>query len=255
MILKADKQGYLLHTGKVHNARIMDTPEWLKNTPEFIADAGAWGIASVITAAVLFGIGLWEHYRDKSVPAFWFICLTIPLFWIGAYAAWLKKHKSVIALQMDREAPKVFLRYEQSHDSDFYNSGFFVQVEGEKKAFDVQINSEPVVGQNHKRIAMRWEVPKKPIGHDPIPVHAACERYEKDTLHLIGGISGRQIHRFFEEKKDFQNELEVTLTYKDVDGRVCPLRKFKVTSNRDYRGNFEIGCIPIDTPEGGWPTR
>jgi hypothetical protein len=145
------------------------------------------------------------------------------------------------------EYPKVFLRYEQIHDTDFYNSGFFVQTEGERRAFDVQIHSEPVVAQNHKRIAMQWDVPKGPIGNTPAPIHARCVLYQQELAHPIGGISGRQIHRFFEEKKDFHNELELTLTYKDVDGRACPTKKFKITSGRDYRGNFEIGCIPMET--------
>lgn len=141
--------------------------------------------------------------------------------------------------------PTVYLRYDQAHDTNFYNSGFFVQAEGEKRAFDVTISSEAVVAQNHKRIAMEWEVPKQPIGNTPVPVQARCVLYQQGLSHSLGGISGRQIHRFFEEKKDFPNELEITLKCKDVDGRICPQRKFRITSNRDYRGNFEIGCIPI----------
>jgi hypothetical protein len=144
-----------------------------------------------------------------------------------------------------RQYPTVYLQYDQAHDTDFYNSAFFVQAEGEKRAFDVTISSETVVAQNHKRIAMEWEVPKQPIGSTPVPVQARCVRYQQDLPYALGGISGRQIHRFFEEKKDFTNELEVTLECKDVDGRPCPARKFRITSNRDYRGNFEIGCIPI----------
>lgn len=148
-----------------------------------------------------------------------------------------------------RQYPAVYLRYEQNRDTDFYNSGFFVQVEGGKKAFDVTISSGAVVAQNHKRIAMQWEVPKQPIGITPVPVQARCVQYQQDLAHALGGISGRQIHRFFEQKKDLPNELEVTLKCKDVDGRACPARKFKITSNRDYRGNFEIGCIPIESGE------
>jgi len=145
--------------------------------------------------------------------------------------------------------PTIYLQYDQSHDTDFYHSGFFVQVESEKRAFDVTMSSEAVLAQNHKRISMQWEVPKQPIGSTPVPVHARCVQYQQDLAHAVGGISGRQIHRFFEEKKDFPNELVVTLKYKDVDGRACPPRKFKITSNRDYRGNFEIGCIPIESQE------
>jgi hypothetical protein len=235
----------------VYTARSMRTPGSIKNIPEFVRDAGAWGIASVSTAAIFFLIGLWEHSRDKSVPAFWFVCLTLPLFWIGAYVAWFKKQKMVVALQCSAGIPKVFLKYEQSHDTDFYHSGFFVQVEGERRAFDVSITSDVTVGRNHKRIAMLWEVPTAPIGSTPIPIHVKCVQYLDDIPHPFGGISGGQIHRFFEEKKEFPNEFQATLTCKDVDGRTCPARKFKITSDRDYRGNFEIGCIPLedDTPQ------
>jgi hypothetical protein len=143
--------------------------------------------------------------------------------------------------------PKIYLRYEQSFDTDFNSSGFFLQVEGEKKAFDVRVSSEPVVAQGHKRITMQWEVPKKPISTTSVPIHASCMLCKPDGLdYPAGGISSGQIHRFFKEKKGFTNELEVTVTYKDVDGRACPPKKFKITSNRDYRGNFEIGCIPIE---------
>lgn len=207
-----------------------------------------WHWKQALTGPVVtIGLLLYQQWTGKSPT--WGLFGTF----IFAGLAWqfyteLRKAK---AEGHSHEYPRVYLRYEQSYDTDFYNSGFFVQVEGERKAFDVQITSEPVVAQSHRRIAMQWEVPKGPIGTTPVPIHARCVLYQQDLAHPVGGISGRQIHRFFEEKKGFANELEVTLTYKDVDGRACPARKLKITSSRDYRGNFEIGCIPIEGQAGG----
>jgi len=192
----------------------------------------------LVTIVVL----IYQQATGKPFTWGWFAAV------ISAGLAWQFKSELTQekAKSLASEYPKLYLRYEEGFDTDFYNSGFFVQIEGEKRAFDVHINSEAVVAQNHKRIAMQWDVPKKPVGTTPVPVHASCMLYQQDLAHPLGGISGRQIHRFFEEKKDFPNELQVTVTYKDVDGRACPPRRFKVTSSRDYRGNFEIGCIPIE---------
>jgi hypothetical protein len=218
----------------------------MRHFKQFILDSGRWGVASDVAALVSLGFAVYEHVSDKPASAFWLMTATVILFCLGAYAAWDKKRAEVENLEKNRVAPKLFLRYEQTHDTDFYHSGFFVQVEGERKAFDVSISSDATVGRNHKRIVMLWEVPKAPIGTTPVPIHAQAVQYQSNTPHPFGGISGRQIHRFFEEKKDFPNEFEATLTYKDVDGRTCAPRKFKITSERDFRGNFEIGCIPLE---------
>jgi len=143
------------------------------------------------------------------------------------------------------EPPKLFLRYDQRQDKSIDSSGFFLQVEGDKRAFDVKMTSEPVVGQHRSRINMQWELPGgAPIGSTACPVHAYCVRYEKDIVHSMGGISGRQIHKFFEQKKDLPNELEVTITYKDVGGHPWS-KRFKITSGRNYSGNFDISCVPL----------
>jgi hypothetical protein len=55
---------------------------------EFIRAAGALGGTSVALSVVLFVVSMVEHKRDKSVPAYWFICLAPLFFAIGAYLAW-----------------------------------------------------------------------------------------------------------------------------------------------------------------------
>jgi hypothetical protein len=61
----------------------------------FLQDAGGWGVASVLAAFLFFGISLWEHAHDKPVSAFVFVCLSVPLFWLGAGLAWLKEHRQL----------------------------------------------------------------------------------------------------------------------------------------------------------------
>ena len=57
----------------------MRTP--LRYPYRFIKDAGAWGVASAIVPALLaFGIGLWDHAHDKSLSAFVFVSVSVPLF-------------------------------------------------------------------------------------------------------------------------------------------------------------------------------
>jgi hypothetical protein len=218
----------------------------MRHLKQFILDSGRWGVASEVAALVSLAFALYEHFSGQPASAFWFMAATVVLFCCGAYAAWHKKRAEQETQDRLRASPKLYFRYEARFDTDIYNSGFFLQVEGDRKAFDVAISSTPTVGQSHKRIAMQWEAPKSPIGHEAVPVRAFCVQYQQDVPHRFGGITGRQIHKFFDEKRDFPNELEVTLTYKDVDGRVCPQRKVKVTSERDSIGNFAIGCIPIE---------
>src|SRR5712664_1267712 len=192
----------------------------------------------VVTIGLLF----YQQWRGKSPT--WGLFGTI----IFSGLAWqfYTELRKARAEMHSHEYPKLYLRYDLRHDTSVEYSGFFVQVEGEKGAFDVSISSEPVMGQNHKRIAMQWQVPTVPIGTTAIPIRAYCVYYQGSTPHQFSGSSG-QIHNFFEQKKDFPNELEVTLAYKDVDGHLCPARKVKITSSRDLRGNFEIGCIPIES--------
>jgi hypothetical protein len=221
--------------------------KWVGYFLEFAKDAGRWGVASVVAASFFFGIAVWDHLHDKSVPSFWFLAFSLPLFWAGAFAAWIKKHRRVEELQDAKEYPKPFLQYIEERNINSDRSEFFVQVEGDKNAFDVEISSEPVVGERHKRLAMQWEVPKGPVGKTSVPVRAFCVQYERDIPHLAGGIiSPGQIHTFFERKKDFPNELEVTMTFKDVDGRKCPPKRFIINSYRDTRGNIRIGISPVE---------
>jgi hypothetical protein len=68
-----------------------------KNVKEFVADAGSWGLTSVLAAAVSLGISIWEHVHDKPISSLVFVCLTALLFGIGCYRAWLEKKQQLEA--------------------------------------------------------------------------------------------------------------------------------------------------------------
>src|SRR5208337_4933682 len=79
---------------------------------DFIRDAGGWGVASVVAAFLAFGIAIYDHANDKPVSAFVFVCLSVPLFWLGAYLAWKKERGQAKELEqklkpMLRVSPEV----------------------------------------------------------------------------------------------------------------------------------------------------
>lgn len=79
-------------------------------------DAGEWGIASWVAALAFFCIAVWEHYQDRSVAAFTFLCLSVPFFWAGSFVAWLKK-KLALETEYDRQQqPDVALVWDWSED-------------------------------------------------------------------------------------------------------------------------------------------
>jgi len=180
---------------------------------------------------------LWEHLTGRPLTWAWFLVLVLA-------ALDLQFYRELKAKPSSPEYPKVYLRYEKTADTSIEDSGFFLEVEGERKAFDVTMFSQSAVGKNHRRIGMQWDPPKGVIGEHPIRVRAQFVQYEEDIPRNFN-VSGRQIHEFFEQKKEFPNELEITLSYRDVDGAKCPPKRFMLRSSRDYRGDFQIACIPI----------
>jgi hypothetical protein len=87
---------------------------------EFTRDAGGWGIASVSAAVVAFVLGLWEHTHGSAVPAFAFVCSSVPLFWAGAFVAWVKKYRRAEELRATPDGPHLGVEY---HYSEEKNSG------------------------------------------------------------------------------------------------------------------------------------
>lgn|SRR5271167_1658966 len=74
-------------------------PNWLRMVVQFIKDAGRYGVASEIAAAILFVVTLVEHARDKTFSPWPFICLSFLLFCLGSFLAWLHQRNSNETLQ------------------------------------------------------------------------------------------------------------------------------------------------------------
>jgi hypothetical protein len=173
----------------------------------------------------------------KPLTWAWFLALVFA-------ALSLQLGEELKAKTISLEYPKLYLRYEKTADTGIESSGLFLEAEGEREAFDVSMSSEPTAGKNHRRIGMRWEPPKGVTGEYAIRVRA-CFVQDEEAIPRNFKVSGGQIHEFVEQKKDCPNELEVTLPYRDVNGKKCPLRKFTISSSRDYRGDFEIAVFQL----------
>lgn len=64
-------------------------------------------MTSVLAALVLFGIGTWEHFHDGPLSSYIFLCLSVPLFWIGSYIAWTKKKQALDDERSSHGGPEI----------------------------------------------------------------------------------------------------------------------------------------------------
>jgi hypothetical protein len=140
--------------------------------------------------------------------------------------------------------PELYLHYVNSYKNDLSNSGFFLRVEGERKAANVEVSSEETVGSNHVRLGMRWFNPGHPIGKDAVPVKAECVYYKDGIPGLYHSRMGDQIYTFFDKKRDDPRELVVTLNYTDVSGHVCPAKRFRIHQDIPHLTDGKISCEP-----------
>lgn len=62
-------------------------------------------MASEIASGISFGLGVWEHFHDKPLSGFILMVVSLPLFFIGAYLAWKKKHDELELFQSQK--PKI----------------------------------------------------------------------------------------------------------------------------------------------------
>jgi hypothetical protein len=106
---------------------------------EFIKDSGSWGVGSVLAAFLFFGISLWEHAHGKSISAFGFLCLSIPLFWAGSLVAWNRKRKEVARLYKPNDCPIVRICAWGSQNNDQPPFGFFLQNHGGGAAHELSL--------------------------------------------------------------------------------------------------------------------
>jgi hypothetical protein len=78
----------------------------------FLAAAGVYGVASVLIAAILLGISIFEHARDKNVVAYIFVVTAALAFCVGAFIAWLEENKKYEAEKAKHDAPNFRLQIE-----------------------------------------------------------------------------------------------------------------------------------------------
>lgn len=86
---------------------------------EFLGMAGREGISSIVIAAILFGVAVYEHVRDHNVAAIGFGVLTVLMFCYGAYCAWSKEHKLFLELQARAAKPQIIFTATSLPDSSW----------------------------------------------------------------------------------------------------------------------------------------
>lgn len=79
---------------------------------EFISDAGGWGVASVLAALVSFGFGIYEHILGSPVSAWVLACVSVVVFWLGAYKAWENKRRELTEEKGEHEGPTVNVEFD-----------------------------------------------------------------------------------------------------------------------------------------------
>jgi hypothetical protein len=197
---------------------------------EFFVDAGRLGVASETAGITFFLLALVEHARDKTVPFYLFACLSVPLFWVGGFLAWHKKHKALARLEIEKEFPRLYLFYDANFGgaSVFHYTGLFLRTEDERVASCIRISSPETVGVFHSRLRIRWTDPGQNVGKNPFPVQLRCVTVKDERESCINQVDGDQLGHYFKGKKDEPMELIVTLEYTDMAGNQCPIRKFKI---------------------------
>jgi hypothetical protein len=119
----------------------MRTPRWL----EFFKTAGLLGGSSAIFAVVLFAIAVWEHYKDKNVPASWLVGSGVFFFAFGLYKAWSKERD-------DKEA--ALARIERPNFEFLIGPVIWVYSEVEDKTLFFPLCT--ILNRGHRSITRNW---------------------------------------------------------------------------------------------------
>jgi hypothetical protein len=69
-------------------------------------------MVSVILAAILLGVSIYEHARDKNVVAYIFVVIAALVFCVGAFIAWSEENKKYLAEKAKHDAPNFQLNIE-----------------------------------------------------------------------------------------------------------------------------------------------
>jgi hypothetical protein len=170
----------------------------------------------------------------------WFFAL------IFAALAWQFYSELANSKKLDSLVPELYLEYNPSY-SNFDFSGLFVRVQNDRTAFGMKLTSEIVVGENHCRLGMLWSILENQVGKERVSVQVRCLYYDdKDMPRPYGGLQGEQLKMFLDKKATKPEELIVTVNFRDVDGRQCPARRFRIFNHAHETTLDEtIRCEPI----------
>jgi hypothetical protein len=200
-----------------------------------------WEAAWLGTVSLLIATYLWAT-GHKGLTWGGLVAIAFVCFFIAAYQVWHEKDKELETHVRGRSYPKLFLKHVEPK-SDYRElkemSEFFVEVEGDTKAFSVRITSPDVLGVQHTRLEMLWGKVSVPVGNEPVLVSALCQM-TKGT-HSSSEM-GSQIAAYMRMKSEHPKELIATVNYRDVDGNECPARKFRIYREHDITGHIITHC-------------
>jgi hypothetical protein len=207
----------------------------IKNIKEFIVDAGGWGLTSGIAALVSFGIAIWEHFHDKPVSSFIFICLTVPLFCIGSYKAWAKK---ISTAQQGSDDPLIYLvEIKESGDNFNRETVFVLENKGKSVAHAVQI--QPITFGDEKSTFAPLDyldsnaksecLPTRPI--DDMEKHCLAEVFAEATNNARnadgeydGNLKFQVVVAYMNHTRDYKFTSCINVIYSHIDAQMSKLK-------------------------------
>ena len=188
-----------------------------RNVKEFVKDAGEWGITSWAAGLAAFGIGIREHVQEKPVPALILVCLTVPLFWIGGYVAWVKKKHAFEREQSLHGGPEISFAWGAIQPLNTRKT-LFIENGSNTDAYEVKVDD---IGLNKVACAARFPViPKCPkmsrqaldfelVGNSVPPNH-------KEDIEMVVYASGGGFPK--DEKGSDVVEFPITVEFEGYGG-------------------------------------
>jgi hypothetical protein len=114
---------------------------------KFLNASGKIGGGSVIFAIVLFMVAIWEHYRQKNIPASLLIAAGITFFCYGCYIAWLKELQEKEHIVSSLEKPDIKL--------DVVGSNYRYDAEKDVTVFFLAAS---VINKGHPTSIINWHI-------------------------------------------------------------------------------------------------
>jgi hypothetical protein len=198
----------------------------ISNVEEFVVDAAGWGVASVLAAFVSFGIGTWEHFHDKPVSSYILLCLSVPLFWIGSYAAWTKKRQALDDEKALHGGPEISFGWGAIPPLNNRKT-LLIENSGNVDAYELKIDD---IGLNKTACAARF------------PVVPKCPRNSRQALQFeLVGNSVPPNHKTEIEMVVYASGSDFSKDEKGRDMVDLPIRVvFEEYGGARYEANFQL---------------